>query len=193
MPRPGRPMMEEKSKDFKGSMIRLLKNLTPWKVIMILALMLALISAILSLIAPNKLSEFADTISDGLVPNTKLLQEIGEETAKNIMKTDFANETPRLFEDINFSKEEKDKIVDILEKIPTTSPEEKLPLLLSFPEEALVYLINDIKVKKISIPISAKALICVKFLVIAYNMIIVSITYPSVLNVSIIVTNNIRA
>ena len=151
MPRPGRPMMEEKSKDFKGSMIRLLKNLTPWKVIMILALMLALISAILSLIAPNKLSEFADTISDGLVPNTKLLQEIGEETAKNIMKTDFANETPRLFEDINFSKEEKDKIVDILEKIPTTSPEEKLPLLLSFPEEALVYLINDIKVKGINI------------------------------------------
>ena len=151
MPRPGRPMMEEKSKDFKGSMIRLLKNLAPWKVIMILALMLALISAILSLIAPNKLSEFADTISDGLVPNTNLLQEIGEETTKNIMQTDFANETPRLFEDINFSKEEKDKIVDILEKIPTTSPEEKLPLLLSIPEEALVYLINDIKVKGINI------------------------------------------
>ena len=34
MPRPG-PRVEEKSKDFKGSMIRLLKNLNPWKYILV--------------------------------------------------------------------------------------------------------------------------------------------------------------
>ena len=149
MPRPGRPM--EKSKDFKGSMIRLIKNLAPWKIIMIFALSLALISAILSLIAPNKLSDFADTISDGLVPNTKLLQEIGVKTTENIMKTDFINKTPKLFEDLHFSKEDKDRIVAILEKMPTTTPEKKLPLLLSMPEEALIYLIKDVKVNNINI------------------------------------------
>ena len=76
MPRPGGPRVEEKSKDFKGSMKRLLKNLSQWKIIMILALTLAMISAILSLIAPNKLSDFADTISTGLVPNTEKIKEI---------------------------------------------------------------------------------------------------------------------
>ena len=67
MPRPGRGgMTVEKSKDFKGSILRLLKNLSPWKVIMIFALLLAMTGAIVSLIAPNKLSEFADLISVAL-------------------------------------------------------------------------------------------------------------------------------
>ena len=66
MPRPGVGMSLEKSKDFKGSILRLLKNLSPWKNVMILALLLAMISAILSLVAPHKLSEFADLIGVGL-------------------------------------------------------------------------------------------------------------------------------
>ena len=57
----------EVSKDFKGSMIRLIKNLAPWKWTMIFALTVAMISAILALITPDKLSEFADVISVGLV------------------------------------------------------------------------------------------------------------------------------
>ena len=63
MPRPG-PKVVEKSKDFKGSMIRLLKNLNPWKYILMIALLLAMVSAIFSLIAPDKLSGLADTISE---------------------------------------------------------------------------------------------------------------------------------
>ena len=56
MPRPGGgPGNFEKSRDFKGSMIRLLKNLSPWKYIMIVALGLAMTSAILALVAPNRL------------------------------------------------------------------------------------------------------------------------------------------
>lgn len=67
MPRPGRGNMNvEKSKDFKGSMFRLIKNLSPWKVMMVGALILAMVSAILALIAPHKLSDFADLISVGL-------------------------------------------------------------------------------------------------------------------------------
>ena len=88
MPRPGRGPNFEKSKDFKGSMIRLIKNLKPWKFIMVLALALAMISAILALIAPNKLSKFADLIGEGLVPNTEVLQEIGTEMSKNQIPQD---------------------------------------------------------------------------------------------------------
>jgi len=83
MPRPGRNV-PEKSKDFFGSMKRLLSNLKPWRVIMILALVLAMVSAILSLIAPNKLSDFTDTISKGLIPKTEKLEEISTKMASNL-------------------------------------------------------------------------------------------------------------
>ena len=50
-----RPKSVEKSKDFFGTLKRLLKNLNSWKYLIITSLILAMISAILSLIAPNKL------------------------------------------------------------------------------------------------------------------------------------------
>ena len=52
MPRPMHAS-SEKSKDFVGSIKRLLANLKPWKVLMGLAITLAFLSAILSLTAPN--------------------------------------------------------------------------------------------------------------------------------------------
>ena len=81
---PGRSGGYEQSKDFKGSMIRLIKNLKPWKYIMILALSLAMISAILALVAPNRLSKFADLIGEGLVPDTEMLQNVGERIYANL-------------------------------------------------------------------------------------------------------------
>ncbi len=67
MPRPmGVP---EKSKDFKGSIKRLFLSLNNWKYLLLVSLLLAFISAILALIAPNRLSDFADTITEGIKPN----------------------------------------------------------------------------------------------------------------------------
>ena len=53
-----------------------------------LALALAMISAILALVAPNRLSKFADLIGEGLVPDTEMMQTIGEEMAKNEIPQD---------------------------------------------------------------------------------------------------------
>lgn len=78
MPRPNRGT-PEKSKDFMGSMKKLLKNLKPWRVLLTLGLVLAFISAILSLVAPNCLSNLTDTITSGIKPN------ISENTIKDIM------------------------------------------------------------------------------------------------------------
>ena len=91
MPRPGGrgPGNFEKSKDFKGSMIRLIKNLKPWKYLMGLALSLAMISAILALGAPNRLSKFADLIGEGLVPDTEMLQNVGERIYANLGEENF--------------------------------------------------------------------------------------------------------
>ena len=66
----------EKSKDFKGSMKKLITSLKKYHLSIIIALVLAMFSAILSLISPNKLSDLADYITEGLKPNTEELQAI---------------------------------------------------------------------------------------------------------------------
>lgn len=69
MPRPIGKNVPEKSKDFKGSIKRLFRSLNRWRYLLIFALVLAMISAILSLNAPNKLSDLTDVITEGLKPN----------------------------------------------------------------------------------------------------------------------------
>ena len=81
MPRMGGPSgAPEKSRDFSGSMKRLIKGLNNWKIIMYIALILAMISAILALISPNKLSTLTDEITIGIKPN------INEDVIKDIMQ-----------------------------------------------------------------------------------------------------------
>ena len=64
MPRPMRGQIPEKSKDFKGSMKRLFNSLNNWRYLLVFALALGLVSAILALITPNKLSELTDYLVD---------------------------------------------------------------------------------------------------------------------------------
>ena len=72
MPRPagGRMGVPDKSKDFKGSMIRLFKSLGRWKKWLVLSILLAMCSSILSTVAPNKLADLTNVVSDGIKPNT---------------------------------------------------------------------------------------------------------------------------
>ena len=57
----------EKAKDFKGAMKRLFKELKSYRVLVAIALILAILGSVLSIIAPNKLSDLTDEISKGLV------------------------------------------------------------------------------------------------------------------------------
>ena len=112
MPRVGRNF--EKSKDFKGSMKRLLSNLRPWRVMLFIALALAMISAILALISPNKLSDLADMITDGLTP------QITEKTIMEIM-TDpsISNEDKATLQSLmTSSSEDTDEILVKLDELP---------------------------------------------------------------------------
>ena len=74
-----RPEKIEKSKDFKGSVIKLIKSLKGFHVAIIIGLILAMASSILSLIAPNKLSDITDYITAGLKPNVDKLQVVNKE------------------------------------------------------------------------------------------------------------------
>ena len=74
---PGKGMnAAEKPKDFKNAIVRLTKSLSNFKALIILALVLAALSSILSLVSPNLLSDLTDTISDGLVINTDNMKKL---------------------------------------------------------------------------------------------------------------------
>ena len=100
MPRPGKI---EKSKDFKGSMIKLIKSLKKYHLAILLGLILAMTNSILSLITPNKLSKITDYITEGLKPNVTKLQEINktiiEEASNNFYTIDI---TEPLTEENNY-------------------------------------------------------------------------------------------
>ena len=85
MPR-GNMKVADKSKDFKGSLKRLFITLDKWRKLLILSIVLAFISAILSTIAPNRLSGITDVISEGIKPNTENLQLVSEKILSNALK-----------------------------------------------------------------------------------------------------------
>ena len=106
MPRPGGRNFE-KSKDFKGSIKRLLSDLSNFKILLIIALTLAMVSSILSLIAPNKLSDLTDTVTAGIKPN------ISEKRIKNIMT------------DPNISMSDKMKFTEVMGSIKKSDDTKK--------------------------------------------------------------------
>ena len=166
MPRPG-PRTNEKSKDFFGSMKRLLKNLNPWKYVVIFALILAMVSAILSLIAPNKLSDFTDIITDGLKPNTTKLEEITTSIMNNFDTDKLQNKTFHILADSSISQEDSSNIMNLLNELKTvTSQEEAQKLFLSLPDSTLLLLIDDIKVDNQVIS-KEDELACIKILLTA--------------------------
>ena len=104
MPRPMGPGKKiEKSKDFKGSMKKILKSLSSWYIALRVSLTLAMISAILALIAPNKLSDLTNYITEGITPriNETKIQEI--------------------ITDPSIPLEDKQKMSDIMSKMDKTS------------------------------------------------------------------------
>ena len=58
----------EKAKDFKSAIKRLFKELKGFRKLIMVALVLAILSSILSISAPNRLSDLTDKISEGLMP-----------------------------------------------------------------------------------------------------------------------------
>ena len=135
MPRPGSDRIPEKAKDFKGSMVRLIKNLNNWKYLMLLALVVAFISAILALIAPKKLSQFADVINEGLVPNKEKITQITNAINSNLN----TEETLQRLNELELSQEEQ----LIVDNILNSTDENRLLML---PENILVKVLTDIQI-----------------------------------------------
>lgn len=116
-------MQQAKVKDFKSSILRLLKELKSFKVLIIISLVLAALGSIIAIFTPNILSDLTDTISEGLVVNTnnmeKLSTKIQESMTEDKMMTilDFNFDQTKLIEinsNEDISKEQKDELMKII-------------------------------------------------------------------------------
>lgn len=82
------PGVGEKAKDFKSAVKRLVKELGKFKILIIIALILAIAGAVLSISAPDRLSKLTDEIQAGIIPKMEngqiIMPEINMDTIKSI-------------------------------------------------------------------------------------------------------------
>lgn len=156
MPRPmGKPGAngQEKSKDFFGSIKRLLENLKPWKVLLSLAILLAMASALLALISPDKLSSLTDTITSGITPKTEKLSMVMESTLANVQEN-LQTKMSGIMMSTTISNEEKQALTNTLEKMKELEKhEEQLTLLVQIPDSIMKVLLNEITIENTSISV----------------------------------------
>lgn len=131
MPKPMNGKVPKTSKNFGASMKRLFKSLDKWKYLFVTALVIAMISAILALISPNKLSDLTNIITDGIKPN------ISESVIKDIMK------------DENISLQDKQKFNELLENSKNKNEKELINEFDKLPKSIYNIVKPKINIKKV--------------------------------------------
>ena len=117
----------DKAKDFKGAMKRLFSELKPFKILIFIAIVLAILGSIMSIVAPNKLSELTDKITEGLVVNKDNMQSLSEQIQTNFMTQDLKEieidgtkisiEDQTRFMEIMSTMKEEDTATDLYSKL----------------------------------------------------------------------------
>ena len=148
MPRPNRDTT--KAKDFKGAIKRLLKELSGFKKLVIISLVLAALGAILTIVTPDILSDLTDEISKGLVLNKdnfeKLTKEVtGSLNEESISKViDFSEENiGKVMMSSNISREDLMKFQEIMTKLNDKTSEGSFKAISEIPDSILDILVNN--------------------------------------------------
>ena len=156
MPRPNRDTT--KAKDFKGAIKRLLKELSGFKKLVIISLVLAALGAILTIVTPNILSDLTDEISKGLVLNKdnfeKLTKEVtGSLNEESISKViDFSEKNiGKVMMSSNISKEDLMKFQEIMTKLNDKTNEGSFKAISEIPDSILNILVNNDEDSKVFI------------------------------------------
>ena len=98
------PAPAEKAKNFKNAISRLFKELKSFHILILIALILAALSSVLSIISPNKLSDLTDEISKGLVIKTDVMKEITEKVTASVSEDKLKTTLPQILQ-MNLSEE----------------------------------------------------------------------------------------
>lgn len=143
MPRPNREV--EKAKDFKGAIKRLINELSGFKKLTVVALVLAALGSILTIVTPDILSNLTDEISNGLVMNKdnfeKITKEVtgslNEENINKVVKIDFSEKNiTSIMMDNGISSEDKESFRKLLGEMQSDSGN-KVKLIANIPDSIL--------------------------------------------------------
>lgn len=156
MPRPNKDIT--KAKDFKGAIKRLLKELSGFKKLVIISLVLAALGAILTIVTPNILSDLTDEISKGLVLNKdnflKLTKEVtsslNEDSISKVI--DFSEKNiGKVMMSSNIPKDDLMKFQEIMAKLNDETNNKSFKAISEMPDGILDILVNNDEDAKIFI------------------------------------------
>ena len=121
MPRPN--MKQEKAKDLKGTLLRIFKSLNTWRFVLILSCILALLGAILSTIAPNRLAKVTDVITESIKPNTKNIEILNKQIQENLKNK---KNVSIYIDKVEITYSDQMKYLSIISKLDKNKKEEDL-------------------------------------------------------------------
>ena len=148
MPRPNRDV--SKAKDFKGAIKRLLQELSGFKKLIIISLVLAALGAILTIVTPNILSDLTDEISKGLVLNKDNFEKLTKEVTsslndESISKViDFSEKNiGKVMISSNIPKNDLMKFQEIMAKLNDETNNKSFKAISEIPDNILDILVNN--------------------------------------------------
>ena len=156
MPRPNRDTT--KAKDFKGAIKRLLKELSGFKKLVIISLVLAALGAILTIVTPDILSDLTDEISKGLVLNKDNFEKLTKEVTSSLNEEsiskviDFSEKNiGKVMISSNIPKDDLMKFQEIMTKLNDKTNEGSFKAISEIPDSILNILVNNDEDSKVFI------------------------------------------
>ena len=161
MPRPnhgpGGGQSYEKAKDFKGAIKRLFTELNTYKTLIVIAFTLAILGSILSILAPDQLSNLTDEISKGLVINQDNMNALNKKASESLNEDNLKEILPKILSpdvseeninnilsDPNIKEKDKTKFKEILNKMEE-SPTEAFSEINKLPQTILEKIFKNTK------------------------------------------------
>lgn len=148
MPRPNRDV--SKAKDFKGAIKRLLQELSGFKKLIIISLVLAALGAILTIVTPNILSDLTDEISKGLVLNKDNFEKLTKEVTSSLNEEsiskviDFSEKNiGKVMISSNIPKNDLMKFQEIMAKLNNETNNKSFKAISEIPDSILDILVNN--------------------------------------------------
>ena len=129
--------LNNKPKNFSVSMKRLFNSLKQWKILLLIAIILAATSSVFSLISPNKLSNITDAITKGIIPNQEGLVKVTEKITSNFSDKDKIEEKViKIMQSNDVSNEDK----LLLQQILSNKDENNF---LNIPDNILLLMLSE--------------------------------------------------
>ena len=144
-----RPKESSKAKDFKSAILRLFKELKPFKVMIIVAVVLSTVSSLLAIFTPNVLSKLTNKISEGLIINRDNLNTIYTSVSNDLSEDKIKDFTSKIIDLKKFSESGIDSLKDSTYNGVLITKEDKIKFLnfentKELPDSIASVLINDV-------------------------------------------------